>query len=86
MGLEGYRAQILVRLHSGRVFYSDPEPPSNWPVGRPYCHGKKFDLKDSGTWPGPTREHRCVTDDYGAVRVRAWGELHPKIPEVKWEA
>jgi len=71
-GLEGSRAQILVRLYSGRVFYADPEPPAKRPVGRPHLHGEKFDLKDPKTWPEPTREHHCLTADYGSVRVRAW--------------
>jgi hypothetical protein len=81
--LEGYRAQILVRLHSGRVFYADPEPLSKRPVGRPRRHGKRFDLKDPKTWPESTREHCCVTNDYGSVRVRAWSGLHPKTRRAK---
>ena len=81
--LEGCRAQILVRLHSGRVFYADPEPPSKRPAGRPYRHGEKFDLKDPGNWPEPTHEHHCLTDAYGSVRVRAWSELHPKTRKAK---
>jgi len=82
-GLEGSRAQILVRLNSGRVFYADPEPPAKRPVGRPHLHGEKFDLKDPKTWPEPTREHRCLTEDYGSVRVRAWSGLHPKTRKAK---
>lgn len=76
--LEGCAAQILVRLHSDRVFYADPETPEKRPVGRPFRHGMKFDLKDSETWPAPDAEHRDQNDDYGAVRVRAWSDLHPK--------
>ena len=48
------------------------------PVGRPRRHGDKFDLKDPASWPEPTGEHRCESEDYGKVRVRAWSELHPK--------
>src|SRR4051794_27043313 len=81
--LEGCCVQLLVRLNSGRVFYADPEPLSKRPVGRPYRHGKKFDLKDPETWPEPTREHRCVTNPYGSVRVRAWSGLHPKTRRAK---
>ena len=77
-GLERCRTRVLVRLHSNRVFYADPEPSFPRPVGRPRRHGKKFDLKDSATWPTPTREHRCDSDDYGSVRVRCWSDLHPK--------
>jgi len=76
--LEGSRAQILVRLHSGRVFYATPECPAQRPVGRPHRHGEKFDLKDPSTWPTPAGEHHGSTADYGMVRVRAWSGLHPK--------
>ncbi len=76
--LEGYRAQILVRLHSGRAFYAEPDLPPKRPVGRPYRHGRKFSCKDPGTWPEPTGEYRESTGDYGRVRVRAWSGLHPK--------
>jgi hypothetical protein len=81
-GLEGCPAQILVRLHSNRVFYADPEPSFPRPVGRPRRHGKKFDLKDSAMWPEPAREHRCDSDDYGTVRVRCWSGLHPKTRRI----
>jgi hypothetical protein len=80
--LEGCPAQILVRLHSNRVFYAEPEPPSPRPVGRPRRHGKKFDLKDPASWPQPTGEHRCDSDDYGSVRVRCWADLHPKTRRI----
>jgi len=76
--LENLPAQILVRLHSNRVFYSDPETPEKRPVGRPFSHGVRFDLKNPETWPEPASEHRDSTADYGGVRVRAWSGLHPK--------
>src|SRR5215207_11020650 len=78
LGLENHPAQILVRLHSERVFYFDPEDPEKKPVGRPFRHGKRFDLKDPATWPQPATEHHSQTGDYGTVRVRAWSGLHPK--------
>lgn len=78
LGIENLCAQILVRLHSDRVFYFDPETPEKRPVGRPYRHGERFDLKDPETWPEPAAEHLSRTDDYGTVRVRAWRGLHPK--------
>jgi hypothetical protein len=81
--LKGCRAQILVRLNSGRAFYSDPESPPKRLVGRPLRHGDKFDLKDPQTWPEPTPEHHCPTDAYGWVRVRAWSGLHPKTRKAK---
>src|SRR5215216_2417458 len=80
--LEGCPAQILVRLHSNRVFYADPEPSSPRPVGRPRRHGKKFDLKHPASWPEPSAEHRCESDDYGLVRVRCWSGLHPKTRRI----
>lgn len=78
LGLENHPTQILVRLYSDRVFYFDPEDPEKRPVGRPFRHGKRFDLKDSETWPQPATEHHSQTGDYGTVRVRAWSGLHPK--------
>jgi hypothetical protein len=76
--LEECKAQILVRLHSGRVFYADPPRPERRPVGRPFSHGEKLDCKDPSTWSEPDYEHLCETTDYGKVRVRAWSGLHPK--------
>jgi DDE superfamily endonuclease len=81
-GLEGYPAQILVRLHSNRVFYAEPEPSFPRPVGRPPRHGKKFDLKERASWMEPSLEHCCESDDYGSVRVRCWSGLHPKTRRI----
>ena len=78
LGLENHAAQILVRLHSDRVFYFDPEVPEKRPVGRPFRHGKRFDLKDPQIWPEPATEHHSQNGDYGTARVRAWSRLHPK--------
>lgn len=74
--------QLLVRLHSNRVFYADPKEEGSRLVGRPWRHGARFDLHDPETWPDPTHEHRCETDDYGEVRVRAWADLHPKTRRI----
>ncbi len=75
---EGWTAQILVRLRGGRCFYADPVgPPAR--SGRPRRHGEKMDTKDPSTWPEPTYEHACEDTGYGAVRVRAWANLHPKV-------
>jgi hypothetical protein len=78
LGVQGCPAQILVRLHSGRTFYAEPERPRKRPVGRPFRHGEKFSCKDPSAWPTPDHEHNESTGDYGSVRVRAWGDLHPK--------
>jgi hypothetical protein len=81
-GLEGQRAHVLVRLHSNRAFYADPGEVEPRPVGRPRRHGSKFALPDPETWPEPASEHRCLTGDYGEVRVRAWSGLHPKTRRI----
>lgn len=80
--LEDSAAQILVRLHSDRVFYFDPKTPAKRPVGRPFRHGERFDLKDCESWSEPKAEHRDSTADYGAIRVRSWSGLHPKTRRV----
>jgi hypothetical protein len=79
-GLEGCPCQILVRLRAGRRFYGDPslcDPPAH--IGRPRRHGPKMKCSDPSTWPEPSAEHRCEDAGYGAVRVRAWAEIHPKV-------
>ena len=79
-GLERCACQILVRLRAGRRFYGDPslsEPPAH--VGRPRRHGPKMKCSDPSTWPEPSAEHHCEDNGYGAVRVRAWAEMHPKV-------
>src|SRR3712207_5554042 len=78
MRTRGIRAQILVRLHSGRALYAELEPPSKRSVGRPFRHGARFSCKDPGTWHRPTGDLLARSADYGNVRVRAWSGLHPK--------
>lgn len=77
--LEGYPAQLLVRLNSRRCFYADPpeQPPGTG--GRPRRHGHRFVCKEPDTWLEPTAGYRCEHADYGEVRVRAWSGLHPKL-------
>ena len=77
MQLQEYRGQMLVRLHSGRTFYAQPDLPPKGSVGRPVRHGAKFSCKDPETWSRPTAEHLARSADYGNVRVRAWSGLHP---------
>ncbi len=81
-GLESSRVHVLVRLHSNRTFYAAPEEVEPRPLGRPRRHGRKFALPDSETWTPPSAEHRCQTEDYGTVRVRAWSGLHPKTRRI----
>ncbi|MDQ5827825.1 MAG: transposase [Chloroflexota bacterium] len=92
----GYDPVKPQRAGSGRVPGADPgqvtlqpsllrgapEEVEPRPVGRPRRHGKRFDLKDPASWPEPTREHRCESDDYGSVRVRCWAGSHPKTRRI----
>jgi hypothetical protein len=79
LDLAGTRATILVRLRRDRCFYADPPPTPRRPQGgRPRRHGAKFACSDATTWPTPSLEHREEDEQYGAVRVRAWGGLHAK--------
>ena len=34
---------------------------------------------EPSTWPEPTMEYACEEAGYGAVRARAWSEMHPKV-------
>jgi DDE superfamily endonuclease len=79
LALASTRAAILVRLRRDRCFYADPPPAHHRPQGgRPQRHGAKFACTDPTTWPTPSREHQEEDDQYGVVRVRAWGRLHAK--------
>jgi hypothetical protein len=72
--------QILVRLRAGRRFYADPSlagPPAH--TGRPRRHGPKMKCADPSTWPEPSTEYTSKDAGYGAVHVRAWANLHPKV-------
>ncbi len=81
-GLADGRAALLVRLRAGRRSCGAPPPIAPRPQGgRPFRHGHKLVCADLATWPTPTDE-RVVTDSqYGVVRVRAWGGLHPKLQD-----
>jgi DDE superfamily endonuclease len=77
-GLSHTRAQVLVRIRSDRVFYADPIKPNNRGAGRPCRHGRRFKLSERRA-PRPDAELRTHDPRYGAVRVRAWKNLHPKL-------
>jgi hypothetical protein len=77
---EGTPCQILVRLWAGRRFYADPSlagPPA--PPGGPRHHGPKMKCADPSTWPESSTEYAREEAGYGAVRVCAWANLHPKL-------
>jgi hypothetical protein len=48
-------------------------------TGRPRRHGPKMKCNDPSTWPEPSTQYTCEDTGYGAVRVRAWANLHPKV-------
>jgi DDE superfamily endonuclease len=77
--LADVRAQVLVRISSGRVFHPDPVPRTTGTLGRPRRHGARFALSEPNTWPEP--DTTLVTHDtrYGDVRVQAWSQMHPKL-------
>ena len=74
--LDGERVAVLIRLRSGRCFCADPDRQPR--TGRPRRHGRKLACDDPTTWRAPTAEHREDHAQYGAVRVRAWADLHAK--------
>ena len=80
-GLADVRAQVLVRLRSDRVFYTDPpvSPRPAGKAGRPRRHGKRFKLSDDKTAPVPDADVGLEDPRYGKVRVRAWHDLHPRL-------
>jgi hypothetical protein len=73
------RAQILCRIKSDRVFYTDPSPRRAGQKGRPRRHGRRFKCSDPKTAPKADAELKVHDLRYGAVRVRAWHQLHPKL-------
>jgi hypothetical protein len=74
-------AQVLVRLRSDRVFYTDPpaRPSPTGKAGRPRRHGRRFKLSDEKTAPKPDAQIRLDDARYGKVRIRAWHNLHPRL-------
>jgi len=81
-GLTSTRAQVLVRIRSDRVFYTDPPSRPNRPAGtggRPPRHGRRFKLSEAKTTPRPDADLRTHDPRYGTVRVRAWHNLHPRL-------
>jgi DDE superfamily endonuclease len=72
-------AQLLVRLRKNRVFYRDPPPRGPHTSGAPRRHGAPFDLKDPATWGSPDAQLHARDPVYGAVTVRAWAGLHPRL-------
>lgn len=63
-----------MRLRAGRCFYADPKERAE--TGRPPRHGHKFVCTDPATWLAPTDEYTVDDPQHGAIRVRAWANLH----------
>ena len=79
VGLDDTRAQVLVRVRSDRVFYSDPDPVTPGAVGRPRRHGHRLECADPATWTTPDQTLTTIDRRYGTVKVQAWAGLHPKL-------
>lgn len=78
-GLDGTRANVVVRIRSDRVFHTDPEPTPGQ-AGRPRRHGARFGCSDDPAgWPAPDEELTAEDRRYGTVHVTAWHRLHPKL-------
>jgi hypothetical protein len=78
-GLEGTRAEVLVRIRGDRVFYRDPSPRGPRTRGRPQRHGRRLKLSEARTMGRPDAELATTDPRYGTVRVRAWNQVHPRI-------
>jgi DDE superfamily endonuclease len=71
--------QILTRLNSKRVYYTDPDPRPPGKRGAPRRHGHKLSLSDPATGPAPDQELTATSPRYGTVRVHAWHNLHQEL-------
>jgi hypothetical protein len=71
--------QLLVRLSSKRVFYTDPgdRPPGK--RGAPRRHGEKLSLSDPDSGPAPHSDLTAQSTRYGTVRVQAWRDMHQEL-------
>lgn len=77
--LGGTRAQVLVRLRSDRVFYTDPPEQRAGAPGRPRRHGRRFACAQPETHAQPDATLTTSDSRYGRVEVAAWSGLHPKL-------
>ena len=77
--LAGARTQVLVRIRSDRVFYTDPDQSTPGTIGRPRRHGTRFALSDPTSHPQPTAKLTVQDKRHGTVHVAAWTGVHPKL-------
>lgn len=78
-GLGAVRAAVLVRIRADRIFYADPAARMAAGAGRPRRHGHRFACADPESWPDPQESFAVRDPRYGAVTVRAWHALHPRL-------
>lgn len=77
--LTGEQVQVLTRLNSKRVFYTDPDPRLPGRRGAPARHGRKLSLSDPGNGPAPDHELTAESTRYGTVQIQAWNNLHQQL-------
>ncbi|MET7391600.1 hypothetical protein ACFYPT_41755 [Streptomyces sp. NPDC005529] len=64
--------QLLVRLHTTRVFYLDPAPRRPGQMGAAPRHGAEFSCSGPAKRHTPDSEHTVESEQYGTVTVPAW--------------
>ena len=71
--------EVLCRIRSDRVFYTDPPTRRAGATGRRRRHGVELRIADTATLPTP--DMNCTGFDavFGSVEVSAWFGLHPKL-------
>jgi hypothetical protein len=76
--LAGEAVQLVIRLKTNLVFYTDPPPKTPGTPGRPRRHGPVFKLRDATTWPEPDQQLELpATGPHPTAIVTAWHHLHP---------
>lgn len=80
--LAGQPVQVVGRLRSDAVLFTDPPPRPAGARGRPAVHGAKMKVNDPATWPRPDQTaHLPARPDRGREHelfVLAWHGLHPR--------
>jgi DDE superfamily endonuclease len=71
--------QILVRLNTRRVFYTDPAPRQPGTRGPARRHGQKLSLTEPANGPAPDRDLTATSPRYGTVQIRAWHNMHQEL-------
>ena len=77
--LAGVRCEVLCRIRSDRVFYSDAPIRQAGAKGRPPRHGAELRLADQASLSEPARTTTGRDPTYGRIAVSAWSGVHPKL-------